>query len=400
MTRPLRPLLLLLLLATVVFCVRYAPPPRGAMLVQSAPELPAVVPPEGELLGVFTRARPATLQIEIGSGSPVLGGAPLGVGTGFFISEGGLVLTAYHVVDPGPGFRGEASLSARGPDGRRYGLEVVGFDAYLDLALLQADLGSKGNVPYLPLAPEPPRVGRGVVAIGNSRNDFLGARAGEVRRLDVRAVQARFADGTFELSAALAPGDSGGPVLDEAGNVVGVVSYIAFARPAPAQPGLFPLLGLFGSERGYSAYAVPVEARSEVVAALRAGEQRDVPVIGFQVGVQGLVQNYDPALGLDLGPLPGVVVGRVAPGGPAARAGLRDAVQRPVYDAAGALLSVDVTADVIVSVDGERTPTYDDLVAVVRRREVGERVTLEVARGGEIIALELELGGNRAVFNG
>ena len=401
MMRPLRPLLLLLLLATVVFYVRYAPPPREAMLVQRAPELPAGVPPEGELLGVVTRARPATLQIEIGSGTPAFGGAPLGVGTGFFISEGGLVLTAYHVVNPGSGFRGEAALSARGPDGRRYGLDLVGFDAYLDLALLQADLGTDAAVPYLPLAPEPPRVGGGVVAIGNSRNDFLEARAGEVRRLDVRAVQARFADGTFELSAALAPGDSGGPVLDEAGNVVGVVSYIAFARPAaPAQPGLFPLLGLFGPESDYSAYAVPVEERSEVVAALRAGGRRDVPVIGFQVGVQGLIQDYDPALGLDLGPLPGVVVGRVVQGGPAARAGLRDAVQRPVYDAAGALVDVDVTADVIVSVDGERTPTYDDLVAVLRRREVGERVTLKVARGDAVLSLELELGGNRAVFNG
>ena len=179
------------------------------------------------------------------------------------------------------------------------------------------------------------------------------------------------------------------------------MSYIAFARAAaPDQPGLFPLLGLFGSESDYSAYAVPVESNSEVVTALRAGGQRDVPVIGFQVGVQGLVQNYDPALGLNLGPLPGVVVGRVVQGGPAARAGLRDAVQRPVYDGSGALVDVDVTADVIVSVDGERTPTYDDLVAAVRRREVGDRVALEVVRGGEVITLELELGGNRAVFNG
>lgn len=396
--RPLRLLLLLLLFATALFYYRYAPAPRAAMLVQRVPELPAVVPPQGDLLEVFTHARPATLQIEIGSSAFSAAAAPLGVGTGFFISPDGLVLTAYHVIDLGPGVPGEEALAARGPDGRRYGLELVGFDAYLDLALLQAE-GAVG-VPYLPLAPLSPAVGSEVVAIGNSRNEFLQGRAGVVRRLDVRAVEASFANGTFELSAALAPGDSGGPVLDEAGNAVGVVSYIAFApRRSVLQPGMFPLLELFGGESDYSAYAVPVAEGSAVLAALRAGDQRDVPVIGFTVGVQGR-QEHDPAFGGDLGPLPGVIVGQVRRGGPAAQAGLRDAVQRPVYDASGALVAVRTTADVIVAVDGERTPTYNDLVAVLRRREVGEWVTLEVARGDEIVTLTLELGGNRAVFNG
>ena len=128
------------------------------------------------------------------------------------------------------------------------------------LALLRA-VGAK-HVPYLNVSPLEPVVGSGVVAIGNSRGDFLQGRAGEVRRLDVRAVQASFADGTFELTAALAPGDSGGPVVDEAGNAVGVVSYIAFTPPhtvsgagaaaafrAAAVPGGRRLRGLRGAHR-------------------------------------------------------------------------------------------------------------------------------------------------------
>ncbi len=399
--KPLRFLLLLsLFAASLLFYEFYPVPPREATFVQQGiPELPEVAPPTGTLSKTFAKARPATLQIEIGSSLMAFSNAPLGVGTGFFISKDGLVLTAYHVIDAGSGVPGKVTLSARGPGGKRYPLELVGFDAYRDLALLRA--ANAKNVPYLEVSPRDPVVGSSVVAIGNSRGDFLQGRAGEVRRLNVAAVQASFADGTFELTAALAPGDSGGPVLDEAGRAVGVVSYIAFTpRRTLATPrsGLFPLLELRPADDGYAAYAVPVVADSAVLAALRAGEARDVPVIGFTIGLRGL-ESYDPASsgGLELGPSPGVIVGQVAPGGPAARAGLRDAVQRPVADSDGTLLQI--FADVIVSVDGERTPTSDALVGVLRRKQVGQTVAVEIARGDSAVTLDLELGGRRAVFS-
>lgn len=401
--KPLRLLLLLLALLAVVCAYQITrPAPRSAVLVQgSLPELPDVVAPEGRLLEVFRASRPAGLQIEIGSAALALQSFPLGVGTGFFISPDGLVLTAYHVVDPGADFVGEESLVARGPDGTRYPLELIGFDAYLDLALLRA-VGAK-DVPYLPLQSRELSVGSGIVAIGNSRNEFLQGRAGVVRGLDVRAVQARFADGTVELSAALAPGDSGGPVLSEDGEVVGVVSYIAFApQTARGTPGMFPLLRGQQDDNGYAAYAVPVMANSTVIAALEAGEQRDIPVIGFTVGAQGLESNYVPGrtLGVDLGPAAGVVVGSVARGGPADEAGLRDAVQRQLTDPDGSFRSVQTRADVVTAVDGERTPTFEDLLLVLRRRQVGERVEIEVQRGEELLKLQLELGGKRTVFGG
>ena len=398
--RPLRLFLLLsLLAAALVFYEFYPAPPREATFVQrGVPELPEVVPPTGALLDTFQKARPATLQIEIGSSLMTFSDTPLGVGTGFFISPDGLVLTAYHVIDAGSGVPGEVTLSALSPSGKRYALELVGFDAYRDLALLQAEHAEA--VPYLEVSLSDPVVGGSVVAIGNSRGDFLQGRAGEVRRLNVAAVEATFADGTFELSAALAPGDSGGPVLDESGRAVGVVSYIAFTPRrtlAVPHPGLFPLLELLPEGDGYAAYAVPVVSNSEVLAALRAGEQRDVPVIGFEIGLPG-IESYDPDVpsGLELGPLPGVIVGRVAPNGPAAQAGLRDAVQRQVFGNDGT--SVQIAADVIVSVDGERTPTSDALVGVLRRKQVGQMVEIEVERGGRVVTLQLELGGRRDVF--
>ena len=394
---PLRLLLLLLLLAaTFAFYELYPAPPREASLVQySVPELPDVVPPRGVLLKTFVTKRPATLQIDVGSSLLAFSGAPLGVGSGFFISPDGLVLTAYHVVESDSRLPGKAVLTALSPSGRRYRLELVGFDAYRDLALLRA-VGAK-HVPYLNVSPRAPVVGSGVVAIGNSRGDFLQGRAGKVRRLNVRAVQANFADGTFELTAALAPGDSGGPVVDESGNAVGVVSYIAFTPPHTVSgPGLLPLLErrLFPDD-GYAAYAVPIVADSTVLAGLRTGEQRDVPVIGFEIGLQGLT-DYDPAVssGLELGPLPGVIVGKVAPNGPAAKAGLRNAVLSQGFN------DVQLAADVIVSVDGERTPTAEALTSVLRRRQVGQTVAVEIQRGGSVVTVDLELGGKRAVFGG
>ena len=395
---PLRLLLLLLLLAaTLAFYEFHPAPPRAATFAQySVPELPDVVPPRGALLTTFRQARPATVQIDVGSSLLAFSGAPLGVGTGFFISKGGLVLTAYHVVDVAPNLPGKAVLTALSPGGKRYRLELVGFDAYRDLALLRA-VGAK-EVPYLKVSPLEPVVGSGVVAIGNSRGDFLQGRAGEVRRLDVAAVQASFADGTFELSAALAPGDSGGPVVDASGNAVGVVSYIAFTPPHMASgPGLLPLLErrLVPADDGYAAYAVPIVANSTVLAALRAGMQRDVPVIGFEIGLSGIAENYDPSVpnGLELGPLPGVIVGRVAPNGPAAEAGLRNAVQREFSDG-----SLQIAADVIVSVDREKTPTAEALLSVLRRRQVGQTVAVQVQRGDGVVTVDLELGGKRAVF--
>jgi serine protease Do len=366
-------------------------PPQQRHYQHIQQDLPEVVAPVGQLADVYESARPASLQIEARSSSRV--GGPLGIGTGFFISDDGYILTAYHVVDSSnfnASTRSTLSYIGVAPDETEYELILVGFDAYFDIALLKTDVTS--SVPFLPLATNIVKVRDGVVAIGNSRGDFLAARAGEVSRLGVDRPQARFADGTIELTAALAPGDSGGPVLNKDGEAIGVVSYISFA-PDNLASDTYTAPFLLGRTRGFASYAIPVTADSELVAALKTGLQNDVPVIGFSSpsGFSGIPQDYDPRSGLDLGRKAGAVVLEVRPGGPADLAGLKSLE----INQDGEITS----ADVIVAVNDEPTPTFDSVLESVYIKKVGETVTLTVQRGDQTFKVRVELGARNQVFN-
>ncbi|MCA9835777.1 MAG: serine protease [Trueperaceae bacterium] len=384
--------LLLALLALTAFSASYTQTrPRDL----SAPE---VVSPTGHMLDVFEQARPATLRIE---GRLNNNATPVGVGTGFFISEDGLLLTAYHVVDTTE-IRTPLDYIAVDVDENEYRLELLSFDAFLDLALLQADVSEP--VSFLPLAQLDPDVGAEIVAIGNSRGDFLQGREGKVSRLGINSPEVRFANNTIELTAALQPGDSGGPVLNDEGQVIGVVSYISY-RPdeldnqadSNATTGFVPPLLRGFTLPDFASYAVPVVDNNDVLEALLAGEVRDIPVIGFSVGFRtplGLIDNYDPELVIrgfpNLGKRPGVIVGQVQPDGPGGLAGLNDMTIADNFVQA---------ADVIVAIDDIETPSFPKLLEVLYQKGVGQTVEITVQRGNATLKLQLDLGAKRQVFN-
>ncbi len=383
-------LLLGFLLAAFLLTQRSTPEPvyQHAQL-----SLPPVEAPTGQLAKVYETSRPASVQIEARSSDPSYLGAPIGIGTGFFISADGYLLTAYHVVDKSElgssDFRRSIKYVAVSPDETEYALELIGFDAYFDLAILKATV--PGIVPFIPLASSKSVEGDDVVAIGNSRNDFLEARAGSISRIGVDRPRARFADDTIEVSAALAPGDSGGPVLNENGEAIGVVSFISFMPDtlgSDTDRNIPPFLrGTVTERRDFAAYAVPVSSTNDMIARLRMGEQRDIPVMGFSWARV----DYDPRDGrLQLGERPGPVVESVQPGSPAERAGI-ESLQ--VVD--GELAS----ADVIVAIDNEATETFFELLEVIYLKGVGETVVVTVQRGDETFKLRLELGAKSQVFN-
>lgn len=372
----------------------------GSQLRRGEPQLvhvadgpPPIEAPTGPLLEAFETARLATVRIEARCGPGR--GVTHGVGTGFFVSEDGLLLTANHVIDSS----GSACLPryvAVTADEEEFRLSIVGFDGYMDIAAMQADVDR--SVPYLPLSTSVPTPGTAVVAIGNSRGDFLAGRAGRVTRIGVRAGRADFASGTIELTNSLAPGDSGGPIVNVYGHVVGVVSYISFNPTAmSSQEWVPPYLRGIVLPSAFASYAVPVTHGSELVTEILAGSMRDVPVIGFTWS-QGF--DYDPRSSqVFLGTRPGTIVGSVQEGGPAAQAGLRSFSQTRVPQGDGTF-SVETRADVIVAIDGEETPNFADLLAVVRDKAIGQTVTLTVQRGNATYEIELTLGARRAVFIG
>jgi len=389
--RPYTWLLVFLLSLTAVLGSQLRRGEPQIMHVADGP--PPVEAPAGALLEAYEMARAATVRIEgrCGSGR----GMTTGVGSGFFVSEDGLLLTAYHVVDSSNSPCSVRYVAINDTE-EEFALSLVGFDAYMDVAALRADVDRL--VPALRLSDSVPNPGSEVVAIGNSRGDFLAARAGHVTRVGVRAGRADFASGTIELTNSLAPGDSGGPIINARGQAVAVVSYISFNPSAMSSQGWVPpyLRGIV-LPSAFASYAVPVINDSELVTGIIAGAMRDVPVIGFS-WQQGF--DYDPGSSqVYLGAKPGTIVYEVASGGPAALAGLRSFSQSRVARADGTVV-IETTADVIVAIDGEQTANFSDLLAVVREKSIGQTVTLTVQRGNATIEIELTLGAKRAVFVG
>ena len=169
-----------------------------------------------DTLRLFERSRAAVVRV--GSADP--GTHTVGLGTGFFVTPQGQVLTASHVVSEGRLFQVQTL------GGQRYQARLTAFDAASDVALLQVT--GKGPFPYLALSPRPPQVGEHVLAIGNSGGDFLQPRLGHLLRLEVASARADFPQGTLQMDARLAPGDSGGPIINDLGQVC-----LLYTSPSP-----------------------------------------------------------------------------------------------------------------------------------------------------------------------
>lgn len=316
--------------------------------------------------------RPAVLRVE--ECAPKACRPTDGVGTAFFIGSDRLALTAYHVVF------GAQQLSVRTSSGQVYPVTVVGYDDVQDLALLK--VGGSGTTPKLPLARGLPQAGEAVFAVGNGGTAFLRPQLGRVTALGAHSAEADLNAGTLETNLTVFPGDSGGPLLNGKGQVVGVVNHVAWS-------------GGDNDEDGeYRAYAIPLLEGDTRLADLRRGVKRDAPVAGLGLtGDLALLKNLPASnfpqasrdLGLNFGNTPGAFFNLVTPGGPAAQAGL----QPLRYDASGQRLQ----GDLITAVGGRKVGNFDEFQRALRLSRPGETVKFTVLRGHQTLTVPVKLAG-------
>jgi S1-C subfamily serine protease len=296
-----------------------------------------------------------------------------GEGSGFVLDESGRIVTNAHVVtDESSGEREPAkAVFVEFPDHNIVPAEIVGFDPFYDVGLLQVEPNGFALHPLELGDDRDLVVGQPVAAIGNPFGEQQSLSLGIVSAMDrsVRSLTQFLIEGAIQTDASINPGNSGGPLLDASARVIGINQQIETES---------------GANDGVG-FAVPVSAIRRSVEQLREDGEAEYAYIG--VSSQPLYPQLADKLGIeaDFGGL----LSEIVAGGPADRAGLRGGNEELRFQAA----TYTTGGDVILAVDGRRLVTPDDLASYISSFQPGERVTLDVLRdGGEREQVEVTLG--------
>ena len=261
------------------------------------------------------------------------------LGSGFIISPDGYVVTNNHLIQGVNGTGTVDSVTVTTTDRKEYTARIVGRDETSDLALLKID---GRNLPFVQWGDSTKsRVGDWVLAIGNPYGLGGTVTAGIISALHRGITGVGAYDRYIQTDAAINMGNSGGPMFDLNGNVIGINS--ALISPTGASVGI----GL----------AIPAEAAKPVIDSLMRGQRPSRGYLG--VGLQPLDENLAPTLGLPKDT--GEIVRSVVAGGPAARAGLQQ-------------------GDVIVRVNGTQVTPDQTVSYLIANTAVGSRAQLDVIR--------------------
>jgi serine protease Do len=273
------------------------------------------------------------------------GPAPTSLGSGFFINEGGTIVTNHHVVE------GAEEITVRTGDGRELQADIVGSDEATDIAVLRVRGG--GRFPYVTFDDASHvRVGDWVVAVGNPFGLDGTATAGIVSAIGRRDAGSSAYVDYMQIDAPINRGNSGGPTFDLSGNVIGVNS--AIFSPTGGNVGI--------------GFAIPANTASAIVQQLIQTGRVTRGWIG--VSIQPLDEDIARSLGLE--EPRGALVASVVPDGPAARAGIQQ-------------------GDVILTFDGARIEDSRDLTQRVGATPIGQNSRVEILRNGARRALTMRL---------
>jgi len=273
------------------------------------------------------------------------------LGSGFIVSPDGYIVTNNHLIQSASGNGTVDEVVVTLTNRREYPARIIGRDQASDLALLKID-GS--NLPYVNWGDSTrSRVGDWVLAIGNPYGLGGTVTAGIISALHRNITGAGAYDRYIQTDASINMGNSGGPMFDLNGNVIGINS--ALISPTGASVGI----GL----------AIPAEAAKPVIESLRRGQRPQRGYLG--VGLQPLDENIAEAFGLpkDRGEL----VRSVQPGDPAARAGIQQ-------------------GDVILRVNGQEVNPDQTVSYLIANTPVGSRVPVELIRDGKPMRVTVQVG--------
>ncbi|MCX6031349.1 MAG: trypsin-like peptidase domain-containing protein [Chloroflexi bacterium] len=351
-----------------------SPTPQVVMVV--ATSTPGPLPPadsadsvEARRIAVYERVSPAVVNIttQVLRSNFFWGTVPEeGSGSGFLWDREGHIVTNYHVVQGAQtvevSFGGDVAMPAT----------VIGADPLNDLAVIKVDsvpagvepieVGNSGNL----------KVGQTAIAIGNPFGQFertltVGVISALNRTIETDSTVLR---GVIQTDAAINRGNSGGPLLDSTGRLIGVNSAIYSPSGTSAGVGL----------------AIPVDKVRRVIPVLLKEGRYPHPWLG----IEGLGYEISPALarGLNLPVERGLLVARLYQDSPADQAGLRTAKREVVVGNRRYL----VGGDVITTVDGKPAAKWEDLNGYLEEHtEVGQTITLTVVRDGKEMTIKATL---------
>ena len=333
-------------------------------------EIPAPVSASEPEAAAFARAKaPLSIHDIYVQNAPgvvqVSATAQQALGSGFVLDKAGHIVTNDHVVQGAS--RVEVSFSNR----ERLPARIVGRDPSTDLAVLQVRVSSRALTPLRLGNSDLVRVGDSVVAIGNPLGEDRSITSGIVSALERRIYAPNGApiDRAIQTDAALDHGNSGGPLLNAGGDVVGVTSQIQTAAG--------------GGNIGI-AFAIPIDTVESVVAQLIANGKVVHPFVGVQA--RAITPGVSALFRLPV--RSGLLVGRVCAETGAAEAGLRGAKQQVTV--AGETWPLG--GDIVVAADGVHVGSVDMLRQIVGQKKPGDTVRLAVLRGGKHLTLNVKLG--------
>jgi S1-C subfamily serine protease len=288
-----------------------------------------------------------------------------GIGSGFVINKSGHIVTNRHVV------QGADEVEVSFSNGEEMDARIVGDDPSTDIALLKVEADSGALRPLSLGNSDTLRVGDEVVAIGNPLGYERTMTAGIVSALGrvIEAPNQFLIDEVIQTDAPINSGNSGGPLLNAAGRVVGVNTQIATAG---------------GSGNIGIGFAVPINTVEDVVAQLI----EDGQVEHAYLGVETQEIDDDTAQLSSLPVKRGLLVSRVLEDSPAERAGLRGGTEPVLVEGTTWIIG----GDIIVEADGTELRTAEQLLELIEEKDPGAKMTLRIYRDGEPQTVEVELG--------